>query len=287
MFNYNLKFLILGANGMAGSTIYQYLKEQGYSVYGLDKNAREDILECDVTDFKKLDEIVQSGNYDVIINCIGILNKNAEENKELALILNSLLPHHLATITKNLKTRVFQMSTDCVFSGEQGQYTECSFPDGQSWYDRTKAMGELNDDKNLTFRNSIVGPDINEFGIGLFNWFMKQSGQINGYTKAIWTGVTTLQLAKTMEFAANSEMVGLFNCVNNESIDKFNLLKLFNKYMNKGLIINPNDAVVCDKSLKRTNFDLDYIIPSYEVMVKEMSEWIHSHKSMYPHYCLK
>lgn len=284
MFNHNLKFLVLGANGMAGATIYQYLKEQGYNIDGYDKHADGEIKECDVTNFEKLDLIVKNGKYDVIINCVGILNKAAEDNKELALILNSLLPHHLAKVTSNLKTRVFHMSTDCVFSGEQGRYTESSFPDGKTWYDRTKALGELNDNKNLTFRNSIVGPDKNKCGIGLFNWFMKQSGTINGYTKAIWTGVTTLQLAKVMEIAANSEMVGLFNCVNNKTIDKYSLLNLFNKYMKKNLVINADDSVVCDKSLIRTNFDLNCEIPSYEIMVKEMSEWIYSHKSMYPHY---
>lgn len=284
MFNYNLKFLILGANGMAGATIFQYLKEEGYKVVGVDLYGKEDVLECDVTNFENLDNIVVAGNFDVIINCVGILNKMAEENKELALILNTVLPHHLAKVTEGLKTRVFQMSTDCVFSGNKGQYTEESAPDGKTWYDKTKAMGELNDNKNLTFRNSIVGPDVNENGIGLFNWFMKQSGQIDGYTRAIWTGVTTLQLAKVMEFAANTKITGLFNCVNNESIDKYNLLKLFNKYMKRNLIINPNGVVYCDKSLKRTNFNLNYNIPSYESMVKEMSEWIYKHKSMYPHY---
>ena len=82
------------------------------------------------------------------------------------------------------------------FSGEKGNYLESDFPDGKTFYDRTKALGELNDDKNITLRNSIVGPDIKASGIGLLSWFMKQSGTINGFTKAMWTGQTTVQLAK-------------------------------------------------------------------------------------------
>ena len=280
------RILILGANGMAGRTIYTHLHEKGYDVVGLAKDSNDpNIIACDATDFKKLDQVILSGDYDVVINCIGILNKSAEENKELALVLNSLLPHHLASVTKNTKTRVFQMSTDCVFSGQKGSYTEKDLPDGATWYDRTKAMGELNDDKNLTFRNSIVGPDVNINGIGLFNWFMKQHGNINGFTKAIWTGVTTTELANAMEKAINANAVGLFNCVNNSTISKYELLNLFKKYMNKSdICINPDDKFSCDKSLIRTNFDFDYTVPSYEDMVKEMAKWINNHKNMYPHY---
>ena len=91
------------------------------------------------------------------------------------------------------------MSTDCVFSGKTGWYSETSSRDGETFYDRSKALGELENNKDLTFRNSIIGPDLNKNGIGLFNWFMKQEGQIYGFTKAIWTGVTTLTLAKAME----------------------------------------------------------------------------------------
>ena len=101
------------------------------------------------------------------------------------------------------------MSTDCVFSGKTGGYDESSLRDGETFYDRSKALGELENQKDLTFRNSIIGPDLNEEGIGLFNWFMKQTGEINGYTKAMWTGVTTLTLAKAMESAVQQGLTGL------------------------------------------------------------------------------
>ncbi len=178
------------------------------------------------------------------------------------------------------------MSTDCVFSGKTGGYTEESVTDGTLFYDRSKAIGEINDEKNITLRNSIVGPDIKESGIGLLNWFMKQRGTVYGFIGAIWTGQTTLQLAKTMEQAAVRRVHGLYNAVPNESINKYNLLKLFNTYIRKNPIeIVPIDKFVADKSLIRTKYDgFDYQIPGYEVMIKELGDWMRAHKELYPHY---
>lgn len=282
-----MKILVLGCNGMAGSTISLYLNERGNEVFGLAQSESRHVptFVTDVTNFTELDKIIKRENFDVIINCIGLLIKDSEERKELAVLINSLLPHHLATVTRDMKTRIFHMSTDCVFSGKRGKYTEADLPDGELFYDRTKALGELVDSKNLTFRNSIIGPDINENGVGLFNWFMKQTGQIDGFTKALWTGVSTLQLAKTMEKAMQTSVTGLFNCVNNEAISKHDLLVLFKKHFHRNkLTINAVDGKPQDKSLVRTNFDLDYKIPRYETMVKEMAEWVYSHKELYSHY---
>jgi len=179
------------------------------------------------------------------------------------------------------------MSTDCVFSGKKGKYTESDMPDGDTIYDRTKALGELKDNKNVTFRNSVVGPDINKNGIGLLNWFMKEKGPVNGYKNTLWTGLTTLQLAKAMEQVSKESVHGLFNMVYKEPISKLNLLILFNKYLrNNKIIIMSSDGAVIDKSLKRTNFDFNYIIPDYEKMVYEMAVWIKNHKDLYPHYNL-
>lgn len=284
-----MRFLICGCNGMAGHTISLYLKEQGHYVFGFDRQKSKliDSVAGDACDKDFVRDLVLSGNYDTVINCIGILNQAAEDNKALATYLNSYFPHFLAEITKNTNIQVIHMSTDCVFSGKKGQYTEDDFQDGITFYDRSKALGELNDNKNITLRNSIVGPDINPNGIGLFNWFMKQNDSINGYTKSMWTGQTTLQLAKTMEQAALRRACGLYNMVPDHSISKYDLCKLFNKYMrNNSIIINPVDGINADKSLKRTKYDFDYLIPDYETMIKEMAEWIKRHKELYPHYHL-
>jgi dTDP-4-dehydrorhamnose reductase len=282
-----MKILVLGGTGMAGHTISMYFKEAGHDVTAFSRSKVEycNNINGDITDFENLKKIIIEGQYDAIINAIGILNQDAEDNKSMAVLLNSYLPHYLSDNTKDMKTRVIHMSTDCVFSGKKGGYLETSFRDGETFYDRSKALGEINNDKDLTFRNSIIGPDLNKNGIGLFNWFMKQEGQIEGYTKAIWTGVTTLTLAKAMERALDENLTGLYNLVNNESISKLELLNLFNKHMkNNEITIIPSNLVSLDKSLISSRSDFLFDVPSYENMIIEMKSWMDSHKELYPHY---
>lgn len=286
-----MRFLVLGCNGMAGHLISLYLKEQGHFVEGVARKKSKYIKNVvgDVTDFEKLKRVVFNHNYDSVINCVGILNQFAEQKPSEAILLNSYLPHFLADITKNTGIQIIQMSTDCVFSGRRGKYTEDDVTDGVTYYDRTKAMGELDDKKNITLRNSIIGPDINENGIGFMNWFLKQKGSVLGYTQAIWTGQTTLQLAKTMEYAANNRCYGLYNAVPKSSISKYQLLVLINNTIRGNRIeVIPSDAVKVDKSLVRTRKgNLDYTIPEYDVMINELSEWMIEHKELYPQYDLK
>lgn len=282
-----MKILVLGGAGMAGHTISIYLKEKGYDLTAFSRSIVNycNSISGDITDFDNLKKIILDGRYDAVINAIGILNEDAEKNKSAAVLINSYLPHFLSDITKNMDIKIIQISTDCVFSGKTGGYSEKFFRDGETFYDRTKALGELENDKDLTFRNSIIGPDMNENGIGLFNWFMKQNGQINGFTGAIWTGVTTLTLAKAMEKAIQENLTGLYNLVNNEAISKYELLKLFNKYMkNDAIVILPSDKPFVDKSLVNNRTDFSFKVPGYEIMIKEMKEWIDSHKELYPHY---
>lgn len=283
-----MKFLIIGCNGMAGHIISLYLKEQGHDVtgYARQKSRYVNTVIGDATDFELLKTTVLNGNYDSVINCIGLLNQFAENDHAEAVLLNGYLPHYLAKITENTDTQIIHMSTDCVFSGKTGGYTEDSVPDGPLFYDRSKAVGELDDEKNITLRNSIVGPDIKKKGIGLLNWFMHQKGPVNGFTGAIWTGQTTLQLAKTMEQAAKLRAHGLFNTVPDETINKYELLQLFNMYIRREPIeINPMDKFVADKSLVRTRYDgFNYRIPDYKTMIMELGEWMREHREMYPHY---
>jgi dTDP-4-dehydrorhamnose reductase len=282
-----MKFFILGCNGMAGHIISLYLKEQGHKVLGFDriKSKIVDSVAGDAFDTEFLRKFILESKFDSVINCIGILNQFAEQNKAAASFLNSYFPHFLAEATANTDIQVIHMSTDCVFSGKHGSYTEDDFRDGATFYDRSKALGELEDDKSITLRNSIVGPDINSKGIGLLNWFLQQSGEVNGYTKAMWTGQTTLQLAKTMEMAAREKAHGLYNAVPDHSISKYDLLMLFNHYFKCDSIkINPVEGVCADKSLKRTKYDFNYLIPDYETMVAELAEWMKKHEDLYPHY---
>jgi dTDP-4-dehydrorhamnose reductase len=282
-----LNFVVLGATGMAGHTIAIYLKEQGHRVLAL---TRKPFLFCDniigdITDLELVKDTVTKGGIDAVINCIGILNQSAEDNKHQAVFFNSYLPHFLSDITQKSKTKIIQMSTDCVFSGKEGNYKENSIRDGATFYDRSKALGELENKKDLTFRNSIIGPDMNRKGIGLFNWFMKQNEEITGYRKAIWTGVTTLTLAKAMEKATKDNLVGLYHLVNNATISKYEMLNMFNKdFKNGHLVINKSDAINVNKSLINNRTDFDFVVPSYQEMICEMKDWIMHHKELYPHY---
>ena len=282
-----MKILVLGSIGMAGHLITLYFKKQGHDVtaysmkpFPYTKNIVGNALETE-----KFKQVLLSDDWDGVINCIGLLNQVADNNPAMAVYLNSYLPHLVADTLRERKAKFIQMSTDCVFAGNSGPYYEDSLPNGRSFYDRSKALGEINDDKNITFRNSIVGPDMNADGIGLFNWFMEQSGTIKGFTGALWTGVTTLTLAKAMEYALQTGFSGLYNLVNNESISKFDLLKLFNKYFrNDALNILPNADLQLDKSLRHQREDFGFQVPSYEQMVIEMKEWVDAHQELYPQY---
>ena len=284
-----MKFLVIGCNGMAGHMISLYLKEQGHDVTGFARSKSKYVKTeiGDALDLERIKEVISVGKYDTVINCIGLLNQFAESDRANAVFINAFFPHFLAKIAENMETQIIHMSTDCVFSGKTGGYTEDAVRDGTSFYDRSKALGELEDVKNLTLRQSIVGPDIKASGIGLLNWFMQQSGEVNGFTGAMWTGQTTLQLAKTMEAAAKAKIHGLYNMVPDKNISKYELLKLFNHYIkNDELVIHPVEGVVADKTLLRTRNDFDYRIPDYKTMIEELAEWMHNHKEMYPHYMM-
>lgn len=284
-----MKFLVLGCNGMAGHMISLYLQESGHKVIGF---AREESslvpsIKGDAMDADNMRKAIGKNQYDSIINCIGLLNQFAESNKAEAVYLNSYLPHFLAELTSGTDTQIIHMSTDCVFSGKKGQYTEDDIRDGTTFYDRSKAMGELEDGKNITLRNSIVGPDINPEGIGLLNWFMQSKGMVDGFIHAMWTGQTTLQLAKTMEAAAKQRAHGLYNTVPDKAISKYDLLNLFNHYLRDDtLTINPVDRSAADKSLKRIRYNFSYIIPRYEEMISDLAVWMKHHHYLYPHYQL-
>lgn len=282
-----LKVLVLGAAGMAGHAVAQYMLEKGHDVVGFArrKTGHVPMIVGDACDERLLRSVIHSRGFDAVINCIAVLNQHAEEDKPLAVYINSRLPHYLAHITRETTTQIIHMSTESVFSGLVGEYAEGSLRDASSFYGRTKALGELEDDKNLTLRNSVIGPDLRANGTGLLNWFMTQEGTISGYTKALWTGLTTIETARVMEYAATEKITGLVNMVYTESISKYELLRLFNKHLRGNAVrILPCESVAHNRTLLRTRFDLNYRVPDYETMIMAMADWIRAHKHMYPHY---
>ncbi|MFN0097617.1 MAG: sugar nucleotide-binding protein [Gemmatimonadaceae bacterium] len=282
-----MRFLVLGCNGMAGHMVGLYLRSQGHAVMGFARK-RSSVMESiigDVRDTAALRQNLEHASYDAVVNCVGILNADAEAHKVDACFINATLPHLLAEFTTGMATQVVHLSTDCVFSGRRGGYREDDVRDGPTFYDRSKALGELEDGKNLTLRTSIVGPDMHPSGIGLLNWFMRQQGEVKGFTRAIWTGQTTLQLAKTIEYAVRRRIPGLFNIVPDASISKYELLGLFNRYLRlEAVTVVPVEGLAVDKSLLRTRRELDCEVPTYERMVVELAEWMKTHAHLYPHY---
>ncbi len=280
----NKKIAILGVTGMAGHTIALYLKEQKYDVYGMsrsvktsDKNER-----IDVTDFETLKNWLHKIEPDVIVNAIGLLQKTSEKRPDLAILVNSYLPQMLAVHYRSSKTKIIHLSTDCVFSGKTAPYSEDSSPDGETIYDRTKSLGEIVNDKDLTFRMSIIGPDTDPEGSGLLNWFLKQNGEISGFTKAIWNGITTIELAKAIDAAVRQDLTGLYHLTPNQNIDKYSLLCLMQKHFGKmNITIRPCADFAVDKTLLNNRTYFAYRIPDYDTMIKETAEWVEKHSKLY------
>ncbi|RZL46284.1 MAG: SDR family oxidoreductase [Pedobacter sp.] len=282
------KVFVIGSKGMAGHVVYTYLKENtDFEVYDIARGTEGHAPshQIDVTDFEFLTEVLEKEKPNYVINCIGILNRDAEDNPEKSILLNSYFPHFLAKIGAVNNFKLIHVSTDCVFDGKKGGYTEKSIKDGQGFYAETKALGEVMYGNNLTIRTSIIGPELKKNGIGLFHWFMQQSGPIKGYTNAYWTGITTIELAKVIVEAIKEGITGLHHVVNEKKISKYHLVNLFKDTFEKiALDIEPFDGYSVDKSLIKTNQEFNYVVPSYEIMVNEMKTWIRAHKNLYKFY---
>lgn len=278
------KILVIGIKGMAGHIIYHYLqKNEAYQVYGIARNITETGKEfsLDVSDTVKLKEIIIENNFDFVINCIGILNRDAEDHPAKAVWFNSYFPHFLEETTRDLPAKIIHISTDCVFNGKRGQYKEDDFKDGEGFYAQSKALGEIINNKDLTIRTSIIGPELNPNGIGLFHWFMNQSGDVNGYTSAFWSGVTTLELAKAIAYVLENPLQGLVHLTNGVPINKYDLISIFKEIWNRNdVTINPYNGKVVDKSLVKSEI-LHYNVPDYEDMLKEQHQWMTEFSNFY------
>lgn len=276
------KVLLLGSTGMAGHLILRYLRELGLHVDDVARNTKllKPTYVLDAKDTNEIKKIIENGNYDVIINCVGKLNNAVAENPEEGIFLNSYLPHYLAKLLHGTSGRLIQLSTDCVFSGSKGSYVEEDLKDGSSMYAQSKSLGEVVYGGHLTIRTSIIGPELNENGIGLLKWYLNQQGVIKGYTNAYWSGITTLELAKAIFWLIERpEIAGLIHLTNNEKISKHDLLHvLHEKFGNENITsIEPYENFITDKSLLNTRKEICYKVPSYEQMISDLNEWIVQH----------
>ncbi|AND39794.1 MULTISPECIES: SDR family oxidoreductase [Cytobacillus] len=272
-----MKVLVLGGKGMAGHMIVDYLQRQPqYNVIYTSRNKEdEDGIYLDITDSLKLEDVINKQKPDVIINCIGILNEFAEKNQKLAFQVNSLLPHQLVKFAERYNGKVIHISTDCVFLGTKGNYSENDIPDGTSVYAESKQLGEIISDTHLTIRTSIIGPELKGSGIGLFLWFMKQKGNIKGYKEVYWNGVTTLELAKAIDWMIKQNITGLYHLSCDEKISKYNLLMLIKEIFNKrDVVIQPDSEIKQDRTIINTRSDWKYQVPPYKEMLLELRDWM-------------
>ena len=284
------KVLVLGCSGLIGHQIYLYLKSTNkYILYGFANKRRidSDTVLVNAKNQTTLRNEIFKINPDIIINAIGVLINHSNKNPEDAIFLNSYLPHWLSSLSNNNDIKIIHFSTDCVFSGDKNvPYLEDDYKDAKNIYGKTKGLGELINDKDLTIRTSVVGPEIDGNGEELFNWFMNQKDGdiIYGYKNAIWSGITTFQLAKSTDYAINKGTTGLIHLTNNSKISKLDLLLLFKKFTNKDITIKESTHFKSDKSFIDSKKTFGYSFPKYPEMIEEMISKIKFNKKLYPHY---
>jgi dTDP-4-dehydrorhamnose reductase len=282
------KILILGSAGLIGHQIYNYLKDSNnYELHNIScrNKIQDDTILLDARDEKTFIDKITSIGPQYIVNCIGILINGSDTDPENAIFLNSYMPHRLARLADKINAKLIHISTDCVFSGDKKEpYIETDEKDGRSIYAKTKGLGEVVNDKHLTLRTSVVGPELKNDGEELFHWFMNQSNSVSGYTKAIWSGVTSLELAKAVRWSIDNNITGLYHVTNNSSISKYDLLQLFQKYTKKDINIEPFDGKNIDKSFIDTRLLMNYKIPSYDQMVSNMVRLISDNRILYSQY---
>lgn len=278
--------LVLGGAGMAGFVIASYFREKGYAVTVFDQIAVEG-FSCIVGsafDTELLKSVLTAKPYCAVINCIALLNRACDTNRSAAAFLNGWLPHFIEDVLKDSKTKLIHISTDCVFSGKDAPYSEAAVPDAVDNYGKTKAIGEVDNGKDVTFRTSIVGADRNPDKQSLVNWFMWQTS-VKGFTNVIWSGVSTVTLARAAEAAIRQNLSGIYHLVNNDFISKYDLLQLFRRHLRSSKVeITADDSVVSVKTLRNTRTDFDFCVPSYDEMVAEIADWIQAHPADYSHY---
>ena len=276
---------------MIGHQVYNHLNQHSdYELFNISYRTKlnEDTIILDIRDENAFLKAIENINPNIIINCVGVLINGANKNPENAIFVNAYMPHRLMRLADTIGAKLIHISTDCVFSGDKKTpYVETDEKDGKDTYAKTKGLGEIINDNHLTLRTSVVGPELKTNGEELFHWFMNQSGTINGFTKAIWSGVTTIELAKAVKWAIEEEITGLYHVTNNQSINKNDLLNLFKKHTKKDIDIVAVDGKEVDKSFIDTRKEIDYVIPSYDEMVKDMIDLINSDEQLYKKYQLK
>lgn len=280
-----MRILILGATGMLGYSLFSNLREYtGLDVFGTVRSVKgkeaffEDCLsslvfDVDVMDIAQLEHAIQSTNPTVVINCIGLIKQHDVSKQHVnAIEINALLPHQIARLCVQNGAKLIHFSTDCVFAGKTGGYTEDSLPDAIDLYGRSKCLGEVDYSPHLTLRTSIIGHELSS-SVSLVDWFLSQTGEVKGFSKAIFSGLPTCYIAKLLAegILKKPELTGLYH-LSVAPIDKYTLLTQVAETYDKRIVINESSDLEIDRSLnsQRLIEQLALTLPSWPELIDFM-----------------
>jgi dTDP-4-dehydrorhamnose reductase len=283
-----MRILILGANGMLGNAMMRVLAEKkDWEVHGTVRSAAAcrlfDTADAgrlhvgvDVEQGDALTAVFAKVRPSLVVNCVGQVKQLQEASDPLrAIPINALLPHRLARLCELACARMVQISTDCVFAGDRGMYRESDPADAQDLYGRSKFLGEVAYPHTITLRTSIIGHELNSTH-GLIDWFLSQQGSCKGYTRTVFSGLPTVELARVVRdvVTQQQQLHGVYH-VAAEPIAKHDLLTLVAQVYGKSIDIVPDDTVRLDRSLDGSRFATatGYVAPDWLTLVKTMHKY--------------
>ncbi len=271
-----MKIVVLGSSGMLGNSIYKNLSESAHRVFGLQRSpsSKKNILSgLDVSNLDKLELAIKDLSPDLVINCIGVIKQvDGVEDVVNTVSINSQLPHQLAEICEKAKSKLIHFSTDCIFDGTIGNYTDDSPVSAKDTYGLSKYLGEVKDKQHvLTVRTSIIGHGINPNN-SLVDWFLKQQNKIVGFSEAYFSGLPCCEISDILEnHIIGSELFGLYN-LSADRISKFDLLTLVKEEYELDIEIVPSDNFRIDRSLDSKKFreTTGFLVKPWKQLIKEM-----------------
>lgn len=280
-----MKVLVLGATGMLGSAVFKVLSTlPGLEVYATMRSAGGQrffapalaerlIAGVDVENLDVLTATMAQVRPQVVVNCIGLVKQLSQANDPLqAIPINALLPHRLARLCALGEARLVHISTDCVFDGARGAYAETAPADATDLYGKSKYLGEVDYPHAITLRTSIIGHELHA-AHSLIDWFLAQQGSCKGFTRAIFSGVPTVTLARIIGEVVlpRPQLHGLYH-VAAAPISKFDLLQLVAQVYGKQIAIVPDDTLVLDRSLDAGRFlsATGYAPPAWPELIAAM-----------------
>jgi dTDP-4-dehydrorhamnose reductase len=293
----NEKILIIGVTGMLGHTLFAALSAQKNREVSATARSREGLSRwfspalmnrihpnTDADNFDSVLRVMADVKPAVVVNCVGIVKQlPAAKDPLVSIALNSLFPHRLALACKAVGARMIHISTDCVFSGAKGRYTEKDPSDADDLYGKTKFLGEVAYPHCVTLRTSIIGHEL-KGKYGLVEWFLSQEGKVQGYTHAVYSGFPTVEIARIISdyVVPNAGLHGLFQ-VSSEPITKMELLKLVAKQYARKIELVPCDDFRSDRSLDSSSFRkvTGYVPPAWPALIENMHRHWSENKTLY------